>query len=97
MQDRFPRLVLIWADGGYAGQLVQWVAALTGWTLSIVSRPENQHRFEVLHWRWIVERTLAWLGKYRRLAKDYELLPETSVAMIHLAMIHVMVRRLCPH
>ena len=94
LKDRFPRLQLIWADGGYAGQLIAWVAAFAGWTLTIVKRPEEQHQFVVLHRRWIVERTLAWLGKYRRLAKDYELLAETSEAMIRLAMIHIMVRRL---
>lgn len=94
LKGSFPRLVVIWADGGYVGQLVPWVASLAGWVLSIVKRSNDQVGFAVLHKRWIVERTFAWLGKYRRLCKDYELLPETSVAMIRLAMIHLMVRRI---
>jgi len=94
LKGSFPRLAVIWADGGYAGQLIPWVASLAGWALSIVKRPSDQHEFVVLHKRWIVERTFAWLGRYRRLSKDYELLPETSVAMIRLAMIHLMVRRI---
>lgn len=90
----YPRLVLLWADGGYAGQLVQWVASLFQWELQIVKRPENQKGFAVLPRRWVVERTLGWLSEYRRLSKDYEFLPGSSEAMNHLAMIHIMVRRL---
>ena len=67
---RFPSLRLIWADGGYAGQLVDWVMSLSGWILEIVKRPRDSHRFEVLPRRWVVERTLAWLGRCRRLSKD---------------------------
>lgn len=93
---KFPRLQRIWADGGYAGQLIDWVHDLAGWTLEIVKRSDDVHSFEVLPKRWIVERTFAWLGKYRRLSKDYEAKPETSEAMIYLAMIHLMVRRLQP-
>jgi putative transposase len=94
LTDRFPRLRLIWADGGYAGQLVDWVAAFAGWVLEIVKRSEDQKGFVVLPRRWVVERTFAWLGRYRRLSKDYEFLPESSEAMIYIAMIHIMVRRL---
>jgi len=65
LTGRFPRLSLIWADGGYAGKLIGWVAALTGWSLEIVRRPVG-HGFEVLPRRWVVERTLAWLGRCRR-------------------------------
>lgn len=93
---RFPRLVLIWADGGYAGQLVQWARQLGGWLLEIVKRSDDVKGFVVLPHRWIVERTFAWLGKYRRLSKDYEELTDTSEAFIHVAMIHVMLRRLKP-
>jgi putative transposase len=94
LKDAFPRLVLIWADGGYAGQLIEWVASFAGWVLQIVKRSDDEKGFVVLPKRWIVERTLAWLGKYRRLSKDYEYLTESSEAMIRLAMIHIMVRRL---
>jgi putative transposase len=93
---KVPRLRKIWADGGYAGQLVAWVLALGGWILEIVKRSDDVSGFAVLPKRWIVERTFAWLGKYRRLSKDYEAKPETSETMIYLAMIHLMVRRLCP-
>jgi putative transposase len=93
---RFPRLRLIWADGGYAGQLVAWAQALGGWLLEIVKRPENARGFAVLPRRWVVERTLAWLGRYRRLSKDYEARPESSEAMIYLAMINLMLHRLQP-
>ena len=77
---RFPRLRLIWADAGYAGQLVDWVMSLSGWVLEIVRRPRDRHHFEVLPRRWVVERTLAWLGRSRRLSKDYEALAETTEA-----------------
>ncbi len=94
LTGRFPRLSLIWADGGYAGKLIEWVATLTGWTLEIVRRPGNSHRFEVLPRRWVVERTFAWLGRRRRLSKDYEALPETTEAWVYTAMTGLMLRRL---
>lgn len=93
---RFPRLRVIWADAGYTGQLVDWVLAMTGCLLEIVRRPQDSHHFEVLPRRWVVERTLAWLGRCRRLSKDYEALPQSSETWIQIAMIHLMLRRLCP-
>lgn len=90
---RFPRLKLIWADGAYAGKLVEWAEQLGRWTLAIVKRPDLS-KFVVIPKRWIVERTFAWLGRYRRLSKDYEQNPENSEAMIHIAMINLMSRRL---
>ncbi len=90
----FPRLKLIWADGGYAGQLIDWARRLGHWTLQIVKRSEAG--FAVLPKRWIVERTFAWLGKYRRLSKDYETLTESSESMIRIAMINLMLHRLEP-
>ena len=62
--------------------------------LEIISRPEGKKGLVLLRKRWVVERTLAWLGRYRRLSKDYELQMQTSETMIHVAMINVMVRRL---
>jgi putative transposase len=75
---RFPGLQLIWADGGYAGPLVAWVAAVLQLTLVIVKRPRHTQGFQVLQWRWIVERTFGWLNSSRRLSKDFEALPETT-------------------
>ena len=91
---RFPQLRLIWADAGNPGQLVVWVLSVSGWVLEIVRRPRSSQQFEVLPRRWVVERTLAWMGRRRRLSKDYEALPATTEAWVHLAMIHLMVRRL---
>ena len=96
LRGRLPRLRLIWADAGYAGRLVRWVQAQTGWGLAIVRRPRGHQRFEVLPRRWVVERTFGWLGRSRRLSKDYEALPASAEAWIHLAMIHLMLRRLQP-
>ncbi len=91
-----PRMERLWADGGYAGRLVEWVAEHTGWELEIVKRPAEATGFVVLPKRWIVERTFAWLGKCRRLSKDYEHSIASSEALIRLAMIGLMTRRLEP-
>ena len=93
---RFPRMRLVWADAGYAGKLIEWVWALTGWALEIVKRPRDSHHFQVLPRRWVVERTFAWLSRCRRLSKDYEALSDTTEAWIHIAMIHLMLRRSAP-
>jgi putative transposase len=92
----FPRLVLIWADGAYGGPLIDWVKAITGCVLEIVKRSDDQKGFVVLPKRWIVERTLGWFGRYRRLSKDYEEDPHSSETMIQIAMIQVMLKRLEP-
>jgi putative transposase len=91
VRGRFPRLRTIFADGGYAGQLVEWVSTMCGWLLEIVKKTSNG--FEVLPKRWIVERTFAWLTRYRRMARDYELRPDTLEAMTYAAMVHLMIRR----
>ena len=64
--------------------------------MQVVKRTDKEKGFKVLPKRWVVERTFGWLGRYRRLSKDYEKLTETSEAMIQMAMIHIMVRRLEP-
>lgn len=94
IKERLPRLKLIGADGGYRGKLVDWVKTNFGWLLEIVQRNDAVSGFQVLPRRWMVERTFSWLGKYRRLSKDYEQLPQTSEAFIYLAMSHIMTRRL---
>jgi putative transposase len=93
---RFPRLRRIWADQGYKAHFVEWARAVGGWVVDIVVRPEGVKGFRVLPRRWVVERTFAWLGRCRRLSKDYEGLPETSEAWIRIAMIHLMLKRLAP-
>ena len=91
-----PSLSLLWADGGYAGKLVDWAEAVAHITVEIVRKPLGIKMFQVLPRRWVVERTFAWIVKCRRLDHDYERLPETSEAMIKWAMIGLMVRRLEP-
>ncbi len=94
MRNRLPRLQKIWADGGYAGKLVDWVKAQCGWGLDIVKRSDHAQGFEVLPHRWIVERTLGWLNRARRLSKDYERLPASAEAMVYVAMLPLMTKRL---
>ena len=94
MVNRFPRLKKILADGIYNGGIAEWAKEVGGWILELVVRPEGQKKFEVLPWRWIVERTFAWLGRYRRLSKDYEGTEESSESWIYIAMTHLMLRRL---
>jgi len=96
LTHRFPRLRLLWADGNYTGPLVDWALAWGGWAVEIVQRPAGMKGFQVLPRRWVVERTFAWLGRYRRLSKDYEVLPQTEEAWIYLAMTHLMLKRLAP-
>lgn len=90
----FPTIQWVWADGGYAGQLVEWIKNWCGWVLDIVKKPTTAS-FEVLPRRWVVERTFAWLGRSRRLSKDYEELTDNSEAMLQIAMIRLMLHRLC--
>ncbi len=87
------RLKLIWA---YGGQLIGWVKEQLRSVLEIVRRRDDAVGFEVLPRRWVVERTLAWISRCRRLSKDYEALTETSEAYVYLAMIHLMLKRLKP-
>lgn len=96
LRGRFPRLWVIWADGGYGGTLLLWALVTGGWVIELVKKPPEATSFAVLPKRWIVERTFAWLGRNRRLSKDYEGLPETTEAWIQIAMIHLMLNRLAP-
>jgi putative transposase len=92
----FPRLSLVWADAAYAGQLVEDLRDLMGWTVEVVKRSDPQPRsaFAVQPHRWIVERTFSWLGGCRRLSKDYEYQVESSEALIYAGMSHLLLRRL---
>lgn len=96
LHGKVPRLKVILADKIYQGTLSILAWALGGWKLEIVSRAKGQKGFSVLPKRWIVERTFAWMGRNRRLSKDYERLPETSEAWIYLSMVWLMTRRLRP-
>lgn len=88
------KLRLIWVDGGYRGPLLDWVADRFRFRLQVVLRSDDHKGFVVLPRRWAVERTFAWLSACRRLSKDYEATTTSSEAMIRIAMIRFMVRRL---
>jgi len=94
IKDQFPRLQLIWADGGYAGELVGWVLLQLKLLLSIIKRNNDVKGFQLLPRRWVVERTFSWFNHFRRLSKDYESLPSSSESFIYLAMIRLMLSRL---
>jgi transposase len=91
----FPFIVRIFADAGYQGPRAALAAASSGnWIMEIVKRTEL-HTFAVLPKRWIVERTIAWLNRCRRLAKDWECLNRKALAFLRLASIRLMLRKLC--
>ena len=94
VKDKLKSLKLVWADGGYAGKLIEWVKESCFCVIEIVRRHDDLKGFHVLPRRWVVERTFGWIGRYRRMSKDYEYLVESSEAMIYLTMINIMVRRL---
>lgn len=97
LRSSLSSLRVLFADGGYAGALVAWVYAIRSrnkLSLQIVKRSDTAIGFKVLPKRWIVERTFGWLGRYRRLSKDYEFFTQTSETMIHIAMINLMLLRL---
>ena len=89
------RLEKILVDAGFSGaEMTQWVKDNFGWTWEVSKRTENQKGFVVESKRWVVERTFAWIGKYRRLSKDYEFYHQTSESFIYLALIRKMLRNL---
>ena len=110
LHERFPRLRHLWADQAYTGPIVDWITEQLSWTVEVVERsprrgfvvtPDGQfHRvalpkaFEPLPRRWVVERTLAWTSRYRRMSKDYERLPATSEALVYLTGIRLLLARL---
>jgi transposase len=94
LRTRFCTVSHIWADGGYAGRLVIWARKVLSFTVEIVKRTDDLTGFQVLPRRWVVERTFGWISKHRRCVRDYETLPEHHKAMVHIAMIMTMSRRL---
>lgn len=94
LANRFCRLKIVWADGGYAGELVTWVAEFLGWTLDIVKRSDTAKGFVLLPKRWKVERTFAWLGNYRINSKDYCHDPKSSEATIYATSVAIMLKKL---
>jgi putative transposase len=96
IQGLYHRLKKIWADGGYTGEDFAKIAKRLGREIEVVKRSDDRKGFVVLPKRWIVERTFGWLGRYRRLSKDYESLVASSVAMIQIAMTNLMLHRLSP-
>jgi putative transposase len=109
--DAFPRLQHIWADQGYTGTLVRWAEQEHGWRVQVVYPPLRQLKryapevlaelgyasgFRVIPNRWVVERTFSWLGRQRRLSKDYERLASTEEVWIYLVGIRLLLVRLAP-
>jgi putative transposase len=95
-QQEWKRLEKILADGIYKGDqdLKDWIRTTLGWELEVVERAAGQKGFQIIPKRWVVERTFAWLGRNRRLSKDYEFLPETSETWLYIAMVALLTRRL---
>jgi putative transposase len=104
--DRLTRMEKVWADRGYNGKIGEWMKERLGWTLEIVEPPRRWVRvpadeepppwvgFTVLPRRWVIERTIAWILRNRRMSRDYEFLAQTTEALVYVAMIRLMVRRL---
>jgi putative transposase len=92
MQERWIRVIKIFADGGYRGKLIDYVKKVFSIEIEIIKRNEL-HTFKILPKRWIVERTFAWIDTNRRNSKNYERLNQTSVAMVHLSAIRIMLNR----
>ena len=96
-REKYPTLQVVWADGGYAGEkFIAWCASTLSLVVLIVAKPLGIKTFLVLPRRWVVERTFAWLGKFRRLAREYETTAESSSCWIQIAMLSLMINRLKP-
>ncbi|MEV7472023.1 IS5 family transposase [Streptomyces kronopolitis] len=94
LRARFRKIVLVWADGGYIGRLVDWAKEKLQFTLQVVKRSDDMSGFVVLPRRWCVERTLGWLMRSRRLVRDFETLPASSETFVYFSMAMLMSRRL---
>jgi len=106
LRGLFPRLEQVWVDMGYRGKVLNWIREHLGWRVEVVQKPRRwgwypidvepppMPAFTVLPRRWVVERSFAWLGRYRRMSKDYEYLTATSESLIYAAMSRLLLRRL---
>jgi putative transposase len=100
IHEHHPRLQHLWADAGYRGSVCDWATTAEHLEIEIVERPPPAQdgpprpRFQPQPRRWVVERTFAWLGRYRRMSRDYEYLPESQRANVHICMIRLMLHRL---
>jgi len=90
---QFSLIQKVFADGGYTGKLIDWAKAMFPFVVEVVKRTEA-HKFVVLPKRWIVERTFAWMALCRRLNRDYEVKHQHAEAMIKIAMIRLLLKRL---
>lgn len=97
VKHKHPGIGLIWADGGYFGTLLSWANTKLGLVIRIVKRRSDTSGFTVLPRRWVVERTLAWITRHRRNARDYERLPANSETFIKISMITIMSKQLTKH
>lgn len=94
-RQSFPRLAKLWADNKYRNHsLDAWISEHGWYVIEIGSRPEGSKEFEVIKWRWVVERTFAWLGRCRIHSRDYERTTRSSEAQVQISMINLMLRRL---
>ena len=110
VKGQFPRMEKVWVDQGYTGKGKTWIETHMGWTVEVVERSPRRgwimtqdqglvkvslpKTFEHLPRRWVVERTIAWIGRSRRLSKDYEYLTSSSEAMVYLTMLRLILTRL---
>ncbi|MFI6056553.1 IS5 family transposase [Streptomyces violascens] len=94
LRKRFPKITPVWADGGYAGRVVTWAKQKLQLTVQIVKRSDDMTGFVVLPRRWVVERTLGWLMRSRRLVRDFEALPASSETFIYFSQAMLLSRRL---
>jgi putative transposase len=97
--EDYPRLRLLWADSKYHNKrLARWLRQQgVGYRIEVVSRPVGAKGFVLLHRRWVVERAFAWMGRYRRLSKEYDYYTQSSEAQVQISAIHLMARRLRPN
>ena len=110
LEQPFPRLHHLWTDQAYTGKLLEWIEQELGWSVEVVERsprrgfivtPDHQFQrvalpatFELLPRRWVVERTFAWIGRNRRMSKDYEYRSTSSEAMVYVSIVRLMLKRL---
>ena len=94
LRGSFSTIRLVWADGGYPGRLLIWAKDVLTLTMQIIKRIPGAAGFHVRPRIWVVERSFAWINKHRRCVRDYEARPDHHEAMVHLAMITTMTRRL---